>query len=144
MTMACRKRSKMLGPSKWDNYIEKGMKEFVPKMGASCEKSTPTPGVKADSGKLRWDCLPFDSVEEIVKCLTYGANKYNENPQDPNWAKVKDPKNRYFAAIMRHLSAYKQGQMLDKESNEMHLAHAAANILFLIHFEKQTEDEQKG
>lgn len=33
-------------------------------------------GVKKDEGKLRWSLLPWDAVEEVVKVLMFGANKY--------------------------------------------------------------------
>ena len=93
-------------------------------------------GLKLDNGKLRFDLLPFDSVEKIVEVLTYGANKYAPN----NWRKVDNPIERYKAATFRHLSAYMQGEYLDKESGLPHLAHAGANILFLINFEKEYQD----
>ena len=30
-------------------------------------------------GKLRWDLLPLEEIEDIVKVYTSGANKYGEN-----------------------------------------------------------------
>ncbi len=86
--------------------------------------------LKLDSGKLRYDLLPFEQLEEIVKVLTYGANKYAPN----NWKLVQEPIDRYKAATLRHLSAYMQGEELDQESGLPHLAHAGTNILFLLSF----------
>ena len=38
-------------------------------------------GLKLDFDKLRWDLLPIECVEEIVRVLTFGAKKYDDN----NW-----------------------------------------------------------
>ena len=85
-------------------------------------------GKKYDSDKARWDLLPFKEVGEIVDILTFGASKYGAN----NWQKV-EPKSRYFAAAMRHLTAWFLGEKLDKESGLSHLAHAGCCILFLMY-----------
>jgi hypothetical protein len=100
-------------------------------------------GLKFDDNKLRWDLLPYDCVEEIVKVLSYGAMKYNEHPDEQNWKLLKDPNHRYFAALMRHLVAFKKGELIDKESGISHLAHAGANILFLIYFNKVNIDDNE-
>ena len=92
------------------------------------------PGMKYDGEKPRWDLVPFGAVERIVDVLTYGAKKYAPN----NWQKV-EPVDRYFAAAMRHLSAYRQGEKIDPESGLPYLAHAACSLIFLIWF-----DEQEG
>jgi len=83
-------------------------------------------GMKFDDDKLRWDLLPFDAIEEIVKIMTFGAKKYAPN----NWQKVDA--DRYIAALMRHLVAHLKGEKLDQESGILHLSHIACNIIFLI------------
>jgi hypothetical protein len=88
---------------------------------------------KFDNGKLQWDLLPWDSVEQIVDILTYGAEKYSAE----SWKLVDDASNRYFAALLRHLIAYKQGEDVDQESGKLHLAHVATNALFLLWFNMQ-------
>lgn len=85
-------------------------------------------GKKDDDGKLRWDLLPLGSVQELVKVLTYGAKKYG----DGNWTVVADKRRRYFAATLRHLSAWWLGEKRDPESGLSHLAHAGCCILFLL------------
>jgi hypothetical protein len=87
-------------------------------------------GIKFDNGadKLRWDLLPWREVEKVVKILTFGAMKYADN----NWQYVPEREKRYFAAAMRHLVAWKQGEINDKESGENHLSHALCCILFLL------------
>lgn len=84
-------------------------------------------GVKFDSGKPRWDLLPINITEEVVKVLTYGAKKYS----DDNWLKVDNLDKRYYAAAMRHLCAYRQGQENDPESGFSHLAHAICCLMFM-------------
>lgn len=91
-------------------------------------------GKKHDKEKLRWDLLPFTEVEDEVKVLTLGAEKYGPN----NWQAVPDGRNRYFSALMRHLTAWRRGEEIDPETNMSHLAHAACNIRFLQWLEKQT------
>lgn len=84
--------------------------------------------LKFDSKKLRYDLIPPEFLKEIAKVYTYGANKYKEG----NWQKVDDPHKAYVGAAMRHLEAFRQGEMNDPESTLMHLAHAATNLSFLI------------
>jgi hypothetical protein len=88
------------------------------------------PSVKFDSVKLRWDLLPFDAVAGTVSVLTHGAQKYSPN----GWQSLPDARNRYFAALMRHLAAYQVDELIDPESGLPHLDHAAANLLFLQWF----------
>lgn len=94
-------------------------------------------GRKYDEGKLRWDLIPFEQMEEVVKVLTYGAVKYGEDPDIPNWKKMVDGERRYFAAMMRHIVAWKKGEIVDPESGLDHLSHAAANLIFLMYFSKE-------
>lgn len=89
-------------------------------------------GVKHDDGKPRMDLLPFDSLEEVAKVLSYGAQKYGAH----NWRKGFDY-SRLVGATLRHLSAWQSGQDTDKETGLSHLAHAAASLLFIIAQEKE-------
>jgi hypothetical protein len=90
-------------------------------------------GVKYDSEKLRWSLLPLDAVEEVVKVLEYGAQKYAPD----NWMKVPGARERYWDAAMRHLVAWKKDGCLDDETKLSHLAHATCCMLYLIWFEQQ-------
>ena len=86
-------------------------------------------GVKWDAGKLRYDLVPTEPLEAIAEVMTYGANKYGAN----NWQNVED--DRYYAALMRHLIAWRKGQIYDKESGLQHLKHALCNVAFLLYKE---------
>jgi len=63
-------------------------------------------GTKHDEGKLRWDLVPWDAFEEVVRVYTHGASKYGDN----NWMGLEDAENRYFAALVRHLVAWRKDE----------------------------------
>lgn len=92
-------------------------------------------GLKFDSDKERWDLLPLAPVKMIVHILTFGARKYAPN----NWQKVDNPIERYYAAMMRHIVSWREGEKLDPESGKHHLAHAGCCLLFLLWFELNGE-----
>ena len=88
-------------------------------------------GVKFDNEKPRWDLLPLILLSGVVRVLTFGARKY----ADDNWMKVPDGKRRYYAAMMRHVSAWQGGEQNDPETGESHLDHAMCCMIFLKHFD---------
>jgi hypothetical protein len=90
-------------------------------------------GKKYDQGKPDYSLVPYASLDEVVKVLTHGANKYGRF----NWELVEA--HRYEAATMRHFSAYMQGEKLDPESDIHHLAHAITSLLFMLEFELKKE-----
>lgn len=92
-----------------------------------------TAGQKDDKEKNRLDLIEPEFIEGIGKVLTFGANKYEPN----NWQKVEDAEDRYYAAALRHLIAWRKGEKTDPESGLSHLDHVACNIMFLQHFEKE-------
>ena len=94
-------------------------------------------GVKFDMGKPRWDLLPGDSLEEIVKVLTYGAQKYEER----NW-EAGMAWHRPFGACMRHMWAWWRGEDYDKDTGLHHLSHAGCCILFLLSYAIRTKNGQ--
>lgn len=84
---------------------------------------------KFDRDKLRWDLVPWDAMEPVVRVLTHGAKKYG----DRNWEAAFDW-SRPYAALLRHVTAWFRGEDNDPESGISHLAHAACNILFMLAF----------
>ena len=90
-------------------------------------------GRKDDQEKNRLDLIEPEFIEGVGKVLTFGANKYEPN----SWQKVEDAENRYYAAALRHLMAWRRGEKTDPESGLSHLDHAACNIMFLQHFERE-------
>jgi len=84
-------------------------------------------GRKYDGNKSEYGLLPPFALEETVKVLTFGAQKYERD----NWKKVPDSKRRYFDALQRHTWAWKKGEQVDPESGLHHLAHAMCCLMFL-------------
>ena len=98
-----------------------------------------TGGRKFDGGKLQYGLIPPLALEETVKVLTFGAQKYEPD----NWKLVPDSKRRYFDALQRHLWAWKQGEQNDPETGLSHLAHAMCCLMFLYeHDVKYSKDEK--
>lgn len=90
-------------------------------------------GMKNDQEKNRLDLIEPEFIESVGAVLTFGAKKYEPN----NWQKVEDAKNRYYAAAMRHLLAWRKGEKTDPESGLSHLDHLACNVMFLQHFDRE-------
>lgn len=90
-------------------------------------------GRKDDKEKNRLDLIEPEFIEGIGEVLTFGADKYEPN----NWQNVEDAKNRYYAAALRHLIAWRKGEKTDPESGFSPLDHVACNIMFLKHFERE-------
>ena len=88
--------------------------------------------MKFDNNKPRMDLIEPEFLEGIAKVLTLGASKYAPD----SWkTQVSDPTNRYYAAALRHLTAWKKGEKTDSESGLSHLYHAACNLMFLGYFD---------
>ena len=100
------------------------------------------PAVKYDRDKERYDLVPADALNEIVKVYTYGAKKYGE---DRNWEKGLSW-GRVFGALMRHSWAFWRGKDTDDESGLPHLAHAGWCVLTLLAYmktHKEFDDRSK-
>ena len=85
-------------------------------------------GRKYDGDKLRYDLIPVLALEEMVKGLTYGTIKYDDN----NWMKVPEGRKRYMAAALRHIQEYRKGVLWDEEQNIHHLSAAMNNLSFIV------------
>lgn len=94
-----------------------------------------TEGKKFDLGKPEYGLLPPAALEEVVKVLTFGAQKYSRE----NWRQVPDASRRYFDALNRHIWAWKRGETKDPESGMHHLAHAVCCALFLMELGNKPE-----
>lgn len=84
-------------------------------------------GIKHDDGKLPYDLLPYDALDQIVAVFKYGADKYSRR----NWESGFNQE-RLEAAILRHMSLHMQGEIIDPESGCYHVAHVAANCMFWL------------
>ena len=90
--------------------------------------------------KPRWELLPLDAVEEIVKVYTMGAKKYADNA----WKTIPDAHRRYLAALFRHIAAYERGERKDSESGLSHLAHAAWNAIAILWLDLHKIEEKNN
>ena len=94
-------------------------------------------GVKYDGGKLRWSLLPLKPIQKIIEVLMFGADKY---PEADNWKRVPDASERYYDAMLRHLTVWYMGEKTDEETGLSHLAHAGCCLLFLMWFDCNKKD----
>lgn len=92
-------------------------------------------GLKFDGGKPDYTLVPWPAMEEVVKVLGFGAQKYDRD----NWRKVDNAKQRYQAAAFRHMAAYASGQQKDPETGLSHMAHVGCCVLFLVALEQAEE-----
>ena len=92
-------------------------------------------GRKDDKGKLRFDLIPVEPLEQLANVYTFGATKY----ADHNWRKGI-VFSRIFGAIMRHMWAFWRGEDNDKESGLSHLAHACWGTMTLMEFMRNRKD----
>lgn len=77
--------------------------------------------------KLRWDLLPLETIENLVKVYSFGSKKYSDN----SWQNLDNFWERYKAALLRHLTAIEKGEFYDKESGLPHSSHLMWNAVAL-------------
>lgn len=76
------------------------------------------------------DLLSPRAISNLAEVLTHGATKYG----DRNWESgIKY--SRVYAAVLRHLMAWQDGEDVDHESGLSHLSHAFCGLMFLVHYE---------
>lgn len=92
-------------------------------------------GLRYNNGKLRWSLVDFDALEDMVKVLEFGAEKYD----DHNWKKGLNT-TQVCESLMRHLTAYLRGEDKDPESGLSHIGHIQCNAMFLSYMEKFKKD----
>lgn len=85
--------------------------------------------VRRDEAKTRLDLISPIFIEHLGKVLTQGAEKYS----DHNW-RGGMRWSRSIASLKRHLNMFESGIDYDSESGLLHLAHVAANTMFLLEY----------
>lgn len=81
-------------------------------------------------GKAPISQLDAELLRQTALVMEFGERKYDRG----NWRKGI-PYNRCLDSLFRHILSFKEGETLDAESGLHHLAHAAANIQFLLRYE---------
>lgn len=117
----------------------KGCLTTVDKLGVACHKCKAlsevvkdsvfdqTKAVKHDTEKTRLDLIHPEFIEQLGRALTFGAKKYSPT----NYLKGLNY-SQLYAAIQRHLNAWRAKEDNDPESGLSHLAHAGADIMMLL------------
>jgi hypothetical protein len=95
-------------------------------------------GKKFDTGKTRLDLIPPEAVEAIGQVLTFGAQKY----QDHNWRKGIHY-SRLYAATLRHMNSFWEGNDIDEESGLPALSHAIVDLIMILCTEGKYDDRYK-
>jgi len=105
-------------------------------------RADPNAGWKDDSGKTRYDLLLWDFIELMALRATRGAEKYGPN----NWQNHgKDGPDRHFAAMIRHLMAWRKGEKIDPDPKMKGLTHMDAiawNAMAINYWDTKREQEQ--
>jgi hypothetical protein len=97
-------------------------------------------GIKYDGEKDQWHLLPMEPIESVIQLLMFGSDKYKAD----NWKFVK-PKERYYDALLRHLSLWKKGEIVDPDSKLLHLTAVICNAIFLWwHDEDEKASNETG
>lgn len=113
------------------NNVMKTMKEIENEKCKIMENDNSEESIKNDiqDDKLRWDLLPLEEIEDIVRVYHSGAKKYGPN----RWQNLPDAYNRYKAAMFRHLMEVERGNIKDEDTGCLHMAQVVTNALFMLH-----------
>jgi hypothetical protein len=100
---------------------------------------------KYNAGKPMMSLVRPEFTTAIAEVLTYGFEKYDEKRGDiQNYLKGDGfHYSEIYDSLQRHLNEWFQGVDLDSETKRSHLAHAGANLMFLLTYsltEKGTDD----
>ena len=89
---------------------------------------------KFDTEKNRLELLEPEFILGVGRIITYGAKKYSAH----NWKKAKpEDVERIKGALLRHMLAYLNGELIDDETCESHLYHASCCAMFLDYFDRK-------
>lgn len=115
------------------DYFMEYTKEIKPKL-KTLPESQIEPSVKNDiiDDKLRWDLLPMEEIEDIVRVYHAGAKKYGPN----RWQDLPNGFERYRAAMFRHLMEYMKGNKTDSDTGCLHLAQVCWNAIAMLWYDK--------
>ena len=92
-----------------------------------------------DGVKLPYQLIPVLALDEIVQVLEFGRKKYGEE----NWKTIEDGQ-VFYGAALRHIFAWKRGELVDKQTSIDHLAHAVCNLLFLQELKYIRKEKEIG
>lgn len=88
---------------------------------------------KERSGKVRIELVTPACIIGMAEVLTKGLEKY---PYPGSWRDVEEPIDTHYGALMRHLMAWRSGDLDDSETGLSHVKHVMANAMFLLDHEE--------
>jgi hypothetical protein len=101
------------------------------------------PGAKLDASKpLPWLCITgfANALMAVAQVTTEGARKYTPN----GWASVPQGQERYMEAFARHALALARGETVDADTQCLHKAQMAWNILASLELELREANAWTG
>lgn len=96
---------------------------------------------KDTKGKLKLNLIPTKALKAVARVREFGCNKY-PSPDGKSYLKNVRSEDLVEAA-WRHILLHNEGELMDPESSEMHLAHAAASLMMameIIYFNAKQND----
>ena len=87
-------------------------------------------GTKHDEGKLRYDLIPPYPLMRLAEVYTIGARKYG----DRDWEKGISC-SRLLGSMLRHIEAYRAGELVDKDDGQLHMASVAFCAFAVLYFD---------
>lgn len=82
--------------------------------------------LRYNDSKPQYSLLDLASLEDTVKVLEFGAQKYDRD----NWKKGLQF-SQILDSMMRHIKALQSGEWIDPESGLPHIGHIGCNAMFL-------------
>lgn len=89
---------------------------------------TDNPKYSEGQKKLDYTCTPPVAEAVMAAAFVHGAGKYGRL----NWRDTGVDERTYVAAIRRHLTAYVDGEPMDRESGVSHLGHIMASCGIML------------
>jgi hypothetical protein len=92
-------------------------------------RTTSSTGGQKGVKQARYDLIPWDEIDQLAQLYGYGATKY----EDRNWEKGYEFSKSY-AALLRHLTAWWNGEDVDPEHQLSHMTSVIFHALALMYF----------
>lgn len=109
-----------------------GVEKYINRFGApdgsvgDVNSNAKGSGARYNQGKADLSLIPLSTLEDEARVWMYGEKKYKRF----NWMKGM-AWSIPMACALRHLAAWQNGEDLDPESGQPHLAHAMCNLRML-------------
>lgn len=94
----------------------------------------------SDPNKPDMSLVPLKTLEAVARVFKDGLKKEGRVAND--WQK-SDPI-LFLSALIRHLGEHQYGNLIDPESGESHLAHAATNAIILLWHQQNGGSNEQG